>query len=358
MRGFRILSLLPLLLTAALMPSCTDSTPREEKTMSDGVQARVPRTSLKASNPQLISHLQFSPDGKWLAVDDGIDPIVRLWDPRTFKLVYQLQHPNPVRAIRFSSDSELLLTGGEEGRIRLWNLGTGGLSTTLPVAKEVERGKCLGLAVSPDGTTLVSCNGKLVIVWELASKKSIDLIMDGEDIVRDLAKYAAFSPDSRRFVVTTIRRNLVYDANTKKVLGACLTANSSPSSPEGLAYAPDGKSFATAEDTGTVRLWDANSFSEVWSVPAFKENAVAVCYSPGGKFLIAAGQDRVKGPGYVCIWELASKKQVSSFFVQHREVLTIAISQDGRWLASGGQDREVNLYDISDMVGGTLAAPK
>ena len=122
------------------------------------------KTTLKGHTREVES-VAFSPDGQTLA-SGSQDRTIRLWNPRTGQLKITLTGytgwVNPV-ALAFSSDGETLACGGYN-IIHFWDAQTGQYENTL----EGETGHTLSIAFSPDGQTLVSGGEDgTVRLWEL-----------------------------------------------------------------------------------------------------------------------------------------------------------------------------------------------
>ncbi|CAE7099100.1 unnamed protein product [Rhizoctonia solani] len=79
-----------------------------------------------------ISHVAFSPDGRW-AASGAWDSSVRLWEGRTGKFVATLRgHVGPVYRLTWSADSRLLVSASKDSTIKIWNLKTNKIGTDLP----------------------------------------------------------------------------------------------------------------------------------------------------------------------------------------------------------------------------------
>ena len=109
---------------------------------------------------------------------------------------------------------------------------------------------------------------------------------------------------------------------------------------ESLAFAPGGKTLASVNDDGTVRLWDAATGELRRTLAGHKGQATCVAFAPGGKALASAGRD-----GTVRLWDAdtgASKRVLKG---HEGTVRSVAYSPDGKALASAGDDKIVRLWD-------------
>src|SRR5437764_13507632 len=115
----------------------------------------------------------------------------------------------------------------------------------------------------------------------------------------------------------------------------------------GMAFSPDGKTFATAGTDHLVRTWDVASGKELQQFKGHTSLVSAVVYSPDGKRIIAGGarsEERV--------WEAASGKLLHTFDGRpppHAPAPgTMVISPDGQELTAVCYDRAVRVWNLAD----------
>mmetsp|Transcript_31766 Transcript_31766/g.46853 ORF Transcript_31766/g.46853 Transcript_31766/m.46853 type:complete len:321 (+) Transcript_31766:108-1070(+) len=240
---------------------------------------------------------RLDPSGSLAATASG-DFSVKVWDAITGKSLFEFPHKHIVKTCDFSPDSKRLATGGHEGLVRIYNLTAEGQEPRVLQEdnNKVAISKCnwvtdeLLLAADADG---------VIRFWKVSEDEGeapevLDTIkVDAEVRDMELVKLA-----DGQLILTIAAGNKVsfFDSNTKELIHAytmpihfrdeggaslhpagkrfvaggsdlwvrvfdfdngqeleCLKGHHGPI--RCLRYAPDGKTYATGSEDGTIRLW-------------------------------------------------------------------------------------------------------
>ncbi|WP_307873805.1 MULTISPECIES: TIR domain-containing protein [unclassified Frankia] len=274
------------------------------------------------------------------AAEDGVEVLAEL-----------AGFPSPVRAVEFPASGGLLVTGAQDGKVRLFDLAKPARPTTMV---EIEYGARYSqewvrdLATSADGTRLAVVGDAMrVAVWDLADPAAPELVFS-EVGHKHYIRAVALSPDAS-IMATGGQDKAVALWNTRRsgrqsVL-ALLTDHRK--GVQSVAFSPDGRRLASGGDDKTVILWDVadpEHPTRTASIAAHRDTVHAVRFVTP-TLLATAGADRTAR-----LWDITSPahpEPVAELTGHRKAVTALAVSADATRVATGAADSTVALWDIT-----------
>ncbi len=367
----------------------------DSKTLISGSDDRTMRFWDLATGKQLrqiqhdqrVGKIALSSDGKLLASidlhleeDEGggawlPDRHVRLWDAGNGKELRQLampakelapKMPSGFSSLRFAPDGKTLLTGGDDGTLRIWDPVTGR-----------ENRRFSGFTISP-GIMQFAPDGKRLAVEDGASTIRLIRLADGKDLVTCQGHHSGVSsvlvtPNCQTVVTSSRdgtlrfwnpatgreshRRSVDADAynplkflldgqtyltaGSKQTLylhdlvtGEKLAALHGHQSPYPFALSPDRKTLASLNADKTVRLLDPANGTVRHRLMKVEHDVYGMSFTTDSRNLVTWDANRI-----VTVWGAASGKKQRQFHVSYEgpSLYTAELSPDGRLLALGLQ---------------------
>ncbi len=188
----------------------------------------------------------FLPGGKQLLTGEE-NGTVRLWDAATGKEVRRMDtYGARVASLVASADGKRALAGGTDGTVALLDLASGAVVQTF----RGHRIPVFGVALSPDGRLALSASADgTARLWDIQNGREVRRLVDN----RGPLYGAAFSPDSRRaFTWGTRSHFAAWEVSSGRRLYT--SPNVANAALRTVAVAPDAALAAWAEMDGTIHL--------------------------------------------------------------------------------------------------------
>jgi WD40 repeat protein len=294
-------------------------------------------------------------------------------------------HKGTVRCVAYAPDGSHLASGGQDGIVRVWDLGEG-TSSELP--SKDKKHSVEALTFTPDGKRLIVGMGGQqggLIVWDWLQKKRRQVVETRLNLgVRSLVHLPdrplvmaaswdrillswevpggargkagvpqpfeteasgsfiglAASPNGNTLAATTWESEVfLLDTRTGKVKE--LMEGEDPV--QAVAWSPDGKYIATGEQMSNILVWQAEPLYDVAHPEGHEWVVFALAFGPDGRTLLSGGADAT-----VRVWDVPDGKERACYRWTGQCVTCLAVSPDGMTAAAGGVEGTLVLWDLEE----------
>ncbi|XP_024525039.1 periodic tryptophan protein 2 [Selaginella moellendorffii] len=314
---------------------------------------------LLSISKEKITTAVFNRTGNWVAFGCAKLGQLLVWDWRSETYILKQQgHYFDVNCVAYSPDSQLIATGADDNKVKLWNAASGFCFVTFAE----------------------HTNAVTAVLFLAGSNAVLSASLDGTVRAWDLMRYRNFrtftTPAPTQFVSLAADQSgeiicagtldtfqiYVWSMKTARLVDV-LSGHEGPV--HGLAFSPTDEFLASSSWDKTVRLWDV--FEGKGGVETFTHthDVLTVVYRPDGKQLACSTLDgqihfwdpidgllmgTIEGRRDVAGGRLMSDRRTAANSSSGKCFTTMSYSADGSLLLAGGTSKYICMYDVADQV--------
>ncbi|MEM9448140.1 MAG: serine/threonine-protein kinase [Cyanobacteria bacterium P01_E01_bin.6] len=298
---------------------------------------------------QTITHengfnaFSLTPNGQIL-ITGGNDGEIRLWDVGSEQCVYQLaEHHNAISALATSPDGLILASSSWDQTLRLWHLETGKQTHVL----STHQPEVTSLAIAPsipmnDATQhaehyrLLSAGRNAIInLWQIENGNHVTEFRDHSSAIEAMAASPHYP-----IVATGDASGIVHiwHIGTQERLR---TLSRHEASITAIALSVIREIIATGSADTTIRLRHLNTGGLLHTLSGHQFPVSAIAMSPGGDYLATGSYD-----GVVKLWCLKTGDCIQTLTHNTKPIVAIAFDHVNDTFVSGSRDGILHIWQV------------
>ena len=267
-----------------------------------------------------VGSIVISGDSK-LILSGGWDGTISLWDIETLKKIRTINgHTDTVFEVFLSKDGEYALSGSHDQTVKIWNISKGELIYTIDEHKQSSKpGKYGEQHWGSVGSAVFSSDGRFSLSLDRAGKVVVFNISEGkiENILhlkRRGSEYKlALSPDDKSFIGYGFGNATLYDLYDGSIMRQFKINDRSVLS---LSFSLDRKLIIAGCDDRKVKIFDVKSGNLIKEFVGHSDSVRAKLAHDANRMLSGSLD------GSMGLWDVATQK----------EIVRLIVFNDGEWL--------------------------
>jgi len=220
------------------------------------------------------------------------DGKLRAFLPQSGRLMYVINdaHQNGVTSLATTTDCQKIISGGLEGEVRVWKIGS--QMQQMEASMKEHRGRVWSIILRQDDSQAVSASSDgSCIVWDLTTKTRAMCLFEST-----MFKSIVYHPDESQLLTTGSDRKIAYwdtfDGQAIRVLEG---------SDEGelcsLAISKSGQTFCSGGQDRLLKVWDYDQGMCKYLGIGHSGIISSVAIAPDQKSIVSVGSE-----GAIFIW--------------------------------------------------------
>nr|XP_046191021.1 PWP2 small subunit processome component [Oncorhynchus gorbuscha] len=308
---------------------------------------------------QRIATVSMNSSGDWIGFGcSGLGQLL-VWEWQSESYVFKQQgHFNNMAALAYSPDGQYIATGGDDGKVKVWNMTSGLCFVTFTE----HTSSVTNVTFTSRGFVIVSASlDGTVRAFDLHRYRNFRTFTSPRP-----AQFSSLAVDPSGDLVSAGAQDsfevFIWSMQTGRLLEV-LGGHEGPVSC--LCFSPVQSILASASWDKTVRLWDMMDSWQTKETLRLTSDGLAVSYRPDGQELAVATLD-----GEISFWSPQSANQTGSVSGRHdlkmgrketekitskqsakgKSFTSLCYSADGESILAGGQSKFVCIYNIKEQI--------
>jgi periodic tryptophan protein 2 len=315
--------------------------------------------TLSVGSGQYIQTCVLNKSGDWLALGCPSSQQLLVWEWRSETYVLkQRGHAYGMRCMAYSPDGVVICTGGEDGKLKLWNATSGFCYVTLeqshtaPITSVVFAKSSVVLSASLDGTVRAHDLHRYRTFKTLTTPTPVQFLSLAVDPSGEIVTAGTTDP----FHI------YVWNLQTAKLMDV-LTGHEGPVC--ALTFQSSGGILASASWDGSVKFWDLYKQNVPTESVQHTSDVVCVAFRPDGKELCtgtiggllsfwnvedAKLKFEIDGRRDIAGGRKMNDRRTADNNASSRYFTSVCYSADGSCVLAGGNSKYVCIYEVSQQM--------